>query len=1274
VNRTPGRLACLFLAIISLLSPLLTQAQMVPVGGIARDFEMIDRATGKRIRLHDFKGHVILLDFFAYWCGPCRWSAPQVEQDIAQYYEKAGANPHGVPVKVISVNIQEGYTSETDRYIAETGVSFAVDDIMNEAFSQFAPPRDAGIPMFVVINGVEASPSHAQWQVLSSQSGYAGAYFYRDVIDSVKKGSLDGPAVIYRDLKPTITAAGKPLSADILVGGSGPYRFDWIRNGAALATTDIPSFSVADPGPKDSGFYSVRVSNGLGETPGVPALFWVQPPQPDPGKWIAEHPATTAATLGKMVVLTVKTTVPGLSLQWRRNGMNLPGQTNTQITLGPIQQSDSGIYSVLVSGAGETLESHPALVSVNSTGGWDIGFGPDVTREGTVRSIAVQKDGRIVIGGDFTRVNGRPVRSIARIHPDGSLDDSFEIGSGVDGDVNDIELLPDGRIMVVGSFSRFDGMPVRSIVRLLPSGRLDPAFHHEVGVDGGILDVQADPQGRLWIAGYFRSVGSKERPNLARMTPDGLLDTNAMTAGAPNYQVSEVRLFPNGKLLIRGYFNEFGSSSRTGVAVLSGDGHLDMNFPFTSSYGSYIMQGIEILDDNSFLVSGYLGTLNGVESGKLAVVRSNSVQPLSAPNLYSPGRLQHDSNGDILIAGWNSVWKWRRSSDSKIFSLATDLVGSAFCLHPSGGTVLVGGSGFRIQNTDRGSLLRLGPTGVPELTPAPDIRVPGTIKAMRYRSSGELVIAGDFNRVADKKVSNIAVLGTSGQLDPLFNPGLRIANGTINSLHVYPDNRILIAGNFSGVRTGLALLNPDGSLNTSFGNGNSFDSAYDVRATVLDNGRILVAGSFDRYGTTPSKGLALLEPNGLLVPGFKAPLINGYVTDLVPSPGGEAYVLGRFTSVNNQNRTGMIRLTSEGIVDTEFWFQPTDGTYQAFNSATVLEDGSVVVVGYFSSIAGQKRNGIARISRDGLPMPGFDSGSTYNYYRFITRDSSGRIYIGSQNSAIRMKPDGSPDLSYRFAVDLSFRGNAVECGSVSPHGDLMLGGRLLTVNSQRVSGPIRTFADEPASQELHWVSEPSSQPIGLGSAVELQVEAAGGWPLLYYWYHDGKMLDISPYPVLRIPGFGEKQSGDYRVQVVSPVGELWSQPFRLTSVTTPQDPFTSWVAGQGYVSGKRGAEDDGDGDGIANIMEFAIPDLRVDGGCQPISLRTTHLGIEVSYTSADIASDVEVILEASSDLINWKKQPVQMISKNTGLTTFGSYWNPGTHPAQVFRLRCQLAN
>lgn len=171
------------------LLPHFTNAQAVSVGEIAPNFTLKDRRTGEDVSLHDFEGKIVVLDFFAYWCAPCAFSSPDLEENIQQFYAAQGGNSGDVPVQVVAINIEDQDPTLTDTFIANVGMEIVVDDPVAAAWNIFN--RTNGIPLFAVINGVADSPSHAQWEVLHNAASYPGSDFLRELIDSVQPGPSD---------------------------------------------------------------------------------------------------------------------------------------------------------------------------------------------------------------------------------------------------------------------------------------------------------------------------------------------------------------------------------------------------------------------------------------------------------------------------------------------------------------------------------------------------------------------------------------------------------------------------------------------------------------------------------------------------------------------------------------------------------------------------------------------------------------------------------------------------------------------------------------------------------------------------------------------------------------------------------------------------------------------------------------------------------------------------------------------------------------------------
>ena len=83
-----------------------------------------------------------------------------------------------------------------------------------------------------------------------------------------------------------------------------------------------------------------------------------------------------------------------------------------------------------------------------------------------VLAIALQPDGKIVVGGQFTSYDGVTQNNITRLNTDGTRDTGFSIGTGSSGVVNTIALQSDGKIVVGGFFLSFDNVTQNRITRL----------------------------------------------------------------------------------------------------------------------------------------------------------------------------------------------------------------------------------------------------------------------------------------------------------------------------------------------------------------------------------------------------------------------------------------------------------------------------------------------------------------------------------------------------------------------------------------------------------------------------------------------------------------------------------------------------------------------------------------------------------------------------------------------------------------------------------------
>jgi uncharacterized delta-60 repeat protein len=189
------------------------------------------------------------------------------------------------------------------------------------------------------------------------------------------------------------------------------------------------------------------------------------------------------------------------------------------------------------------------------------GFNPNASRY--VYSIALQADGKVLIGGQFTTIGGVTRSNIARLNPDGTLDTGFN--PNADNSVYSIALQADGKVLIGGDFTTIGGMARNRVARLNPDGTLDTGFNPNANRHVGSIALQAD--GKVLIGGNFTTIGKVTRHYIARLNPNGTLDTG-FNPNANSY-VFSIAFQADGKVLIGGNFTTIGKVTRSCIARLT---------------------------------------------------------------------------------------------------------------------------------------------------------------------------------------------------------------------------------------------------------------------------------------------------------------------------------------------------------------------------------------------------------------------------------------------------------------------------------------------------------------------------------------------------------------------------------------------------------------------------------------------------------------------------------------------------------------------------------
>jgi uncharacterized delta-60 repeat protein len=249
---------------------------------------------------------------------------------------------------------------------------------------------------------------------------------------------------------------------------------------------------------------------------------------------------------------------------------------------------DPNLNGVILYGAFRSVNGTPraGVAVLDSTGALTNAYSSltnDNTKKAYVYALAVQADGKVLAGGDFTGVRGKYRPSLARFNPDGTLDTGFT--GGVDGTIQSLALQSDGKILAAGEFGQANGFGRTSLARFTSTNSLDTAFNPIVTkLDGSVSElyrVVVQNNGQLLIGGHFRKVNGTDRTQVARLNADGSLDAgfNSQITIADGTGIVPNAVLPTagGKYVVAGYVT-YQSLARGFLCRLNTDGTLDNTF------------------------------------------------------------------------------------------------------------------------------------------------------------------------------------------------------------------------------------------------------------------------------------------------------------------------------------------------------------------------------------------------------------------------------------------------------------------------------------------------------------------------------------------------------------------------------------------------------------------------------------------------------------------------------------------------------------------------
>ena len=664
---------------------------------------------------------------------------------------------------------------------------------------------------------------------------------------------------------------------------------------------------------------------------------------------------------------------------------------------------------------GGSLFSQPRI----AVGGIDAGFGANITEGSSqIYSVATQPDGKVIAGGNFTSVEGVKRGSIERFNADGTRDLSFNPGGvGANGAVYVIIVLPTGKIMISGNFVAYNNLNAPRIARLNADGTLDTTFTAQgTSTNAGIQDTIIQPDGKFLISGNFTSFNGTIRNRVARLNADGTLDT----AFNPNINgfVEELVLQPDGKIVIGGVFSLVGTTARNGVARLNSDGNIDTSFVTgpgigtgTSTAGA--VYALDIQADGKILIGGVFNNFNGFPRQNIVrLTTDGSLDGAFNPNTDGSGieffAVQPD--GKIVIVGqFNSSnagivrLETNGSFDSTFNGGSVDDFGYVVALQ-SDGKILLGGLFTQYGGNVRQNIARLGANGSSDSF-APSIAGDPVIRVIAQQTDGKLLVGGQFRKANGALRRNVARFNLDGTLDTTFDPANNFggfSTPSVFSIAQQADGRVLVGGNFSvaqgNSRNFVTRLNANGAVDNSFFYNDAVLPVVDIE--IQPDGKIVLAGFFQNDGLQVFSGIVRLLGNGSYDPANIGTGANNSVREIKQLAGGKGLIMGSFTSYNGTPRNRIARINPDGSLDTTF--DPGTGANSTVYDAAFLPNGQIYLGGFFSNYNGAANtNDIVRINANGAVDTSFSSGATgfAGGIYSLSLEPDGKILAGGNFSA-----------------------------------------------------------------------------------------------------------------------------------------------------------------------------------------------------------------------------------------------------------------------------------
>jgi uncharacterized delta-60 repeat protein len=878
-----------------------------------------------------------------------------------------------------------------------------------------------------------------------------------------------------------------------------------IAGGSFTTYRGTSSFSIVKISPSGALDTSFNVGSGFGNT------VYGLATQPD-GKVIAVGTFNFySSSLNNYVT---RTDLSG-SLNMGPNTTFNPGVGFSSTVNSHVTQSDGKIIAVgdFTTYSGSAVNR---IVRINTNGTIDSTFNVGVGFNVLASRVLVQSDGKIVVVGGFTTYSGSSLSGIARLNTDGTRDTTFNIGTGVaNNQLTSLAIQSDGKYIVGGNYTTYSGSSSVRMTRINTDGTFDSTFNTGTGgFDGFIYATPIQPDGKIIAVGGYSNYSGSAVANIIRLNTNGTRDTSFNVGTGTNAVATNAIIEPStNKVIVVGNFTTYNGSSNTRIVRINTDGTRDTSFVsgtgFNQSVNSTTHLSIES-DGKIYVGGGFFATYNGTTVNSFARINSSGsldttftyTSSTSAAGFSNTVRSIFISGSNIYFAGGYTSYRpilniVRINTDGTrdtSFLIGEGLSSQANAVKlQSDGKIIVAGQFSSYNGVATTSLIRLNTNGTLDTSFTTGTGFGGaSVYSLDIQSDNKILALGNFTSYSGSTQNRITRINTDGTRDTTFNVGTGI-----NLFLASPTNKILAASDggvyvsspgtstYSGSFTGnLWKINSDGTLNSTFNTRTTvyntsiggFAGTTQVGAyTLIQSGSSVIAAGtgFTLYKNAPINRGVMIDSTGAISSSFNIGTnndgglgFNGSVRTWATQSDGKILAGGDFTQYSGSTTNRIVRINPNGTLDTSF----VSGT--GFNLTVadlrVQSDGKVIAVGSFTTYSGSSPSGIVRLNTNGTRDTTFNIGTGFTLgadARHCKIQPDGKIvvvgafttYSGSaQNYITRINTDGTRDTTFNIGTGFSLTAESVV---LQPDGKILVAGQYTSYSGSVQNRIIRINTD-----------------------------------------------------------------------------------------------------------------------------------------------------------------------------------------------------------------------